>query len=213
MKTIVRIFGKSLIIVTFFYLQQTEQVFSQINCWTKKPISYGIQIEEVLNGSGHGLLTNVDLILKIGKSEIGAGLFAQSMDKKLSGLSFQFKYFITSDLYTNFYTHFTSMFHYQNCLNDNLNEQFHPQDYSNCCQYEKFNTFNNTVGIGLETMTLKNLYIDARIGVGGYSSTVCGEDTRNGNVIGREDIGVAIMASIGILYRISTTDKKRKLGK
>ncbi len=195
------------------HFTQIENISSQNGGWIRpSKFKYGLQINQLLNGSGHGMLTDVDLIFKLGKSEVATGLFFQSKYQKISGISLQYKYFITNGMYTNLYTHYSFMFHYQNCLNDNLNKLFHPQDFGTCCEFEKFNTMTHNIGIGLETMTFNNLYIDLKIGVGGYFSSVEGNDNRNKNVFSREDNGFSVMGSVGILYRISTKDKKRRFG-
>jgi hypothetical protein len=213
MKTINSLLGKSLIMLTLLHFTYLENVISQKGGWIKvSNFSFGVQINEVLNGSGHGMVSDIDLIFKKGKSEIATGVFAQNNFEKISGLSFQYKYFIIPNNYAHFYTHYTFMYHYQNCLNNNWNQQFHPQDFKTCCEFEKFNTISNQIGIGLETMTLKNLFLDSKIGIGGYMSKVVGADNRNKDVLGRDDNEVSLLVSIGLLYRFTTKDKKRKFG-
>jgi hypothetical protein len=172
-------------------------------------LNFGIQLNQVLNGSGHGMLTDVDLIVRAGQGQFAIGTFMQDKPFKFAGLSFQYKYFITSNKFINIYTHYSFMFHYQNCLNDRLNKAFHPQEYSNFCEYEKYNTLTNHIGFGIESMALDNFYVDAKIGIGGYFSSVIGADNRNKSTICREDAGFSFMVSIGVLYRISISKHEK----
>jgi hypothetical protein len=214
MKTTISILVKSLIIMIFFEIMQLNKVYSQNNSWIKKSdFTFGMQINQVVDGSGHGMLTDADLILKKGPFEIGLGAFTQSKFDKIGGTSFQFKFNFTTHDFTNLYVHYSFIYHYRNCLNNHLNEEYHPGENGTSCEYEKYNTLNHQIGIGIETMIIKNLYVDVKIGIGGYFSQVVGEDNRNTNIVGREDNGFSTMASLGLKYRFSQKFKKQKFGK
>jgi len=214
MKTIIAILSKSLIIMAFLQIMQINTVYSQKSGWIKKSeFTIGMQINQVIDGSGHGMVTDADLLLKNGQFEIALGAFTQSKFDKIGGASFQFKFIFTTHDFTNLYVHYSFMYHYQNCLNNLLNEEFHPGENSTLSEYEKYNTTNHQIGIGLETMTLKNLYVDIRIGIGGYFSEIVGEDNRNTNIVGREDNGFSVMASLGLKYRFSQKFKKQRFGR
>jgi hypothetical protein len=214
MKTIGVILSKSLIIMAFLQIMQINTVYSQNSGWIKKSeFTMGMQINQVIDGSGHGMVTDADLLLKNGQFEISLGAFTQSKFDKIGGASFQFKFIFTTHDFTNLYVHYSFMYHYQNCLNNLLNEEFHPGENSTLCEYEKYNTMNHQIGLGLEAMTLKNLYVDIRIGIGGYFSQIVGEDNRNTNIVGRDDNGFSAMASLGLKYRFSQKFKKQRFGR
>ncbi len=213
MKTLLLTCTKSLILASILLVIIQEQAISQNRGWIKTSrIKYGMQINQIFNGSGHGLLTDVDFFLKFGHNEIAAGVFTQINFDKISGASLQYKYFVTHDDYINLYAHCTLMYHYKNCLTDNLNQIFHPQDYSGGCEYEKYNTLVNHVGIGVETKLLHHVLLDANIGIGYNSSRVVGVDMRNKNIAIRDDAGFAASASLGIVYQICVKNKKMRFG-
>ena len=213
MKTIIRLFGKSLLIASFLLSVQAGKVYSQSGWIKTSRYEYGARLSQLINGSGHGMLTDFELLFKKGYGEVSAGVFTQSKFKKLSGFSFQYKYQITQNKFNNLYAHSTFMYHYQNCLNDNLNKLSHPQDYTNCCEFEKFNTLVGQLGIGIEGALTKRLYLDLKIGIGGYFSCIQGEDNRNKNIVGRDDNGFSFMSGLGLSYKIKAKDKKSKFGK
>jgi hypothetical protein len=214
MKTTKSLFTKNLMVLVLFTVIYSDIAISQNQGWIKKSkLEYGIQINQLLDGSGHGMITDLDLLFKSGNSQVSFGLFTQSKFEKISGASFQFKYYLTDYKYSNLYSHYSLMYHKQNYLTNNLNQIYHPQDYNPNVEYEKFNTISNNIGLGIESSLLKRLYLDFKVGIGGYISFVCGEDERNQNVIAREDKGFSLMASVGISYKIKGKDKKRRFGR
>jgi len=194
---------KSLCLLSLLILSHIENANSQHRKWIKTYMTqFGLQINETMNGTGHGLQTGLDLSYKYGSSEFIAGIFAQSSFDRISGASLKYKYFIVSEKYFSLYCHNTLMYHHHNSLTDNLNEAYHPNDYNSSVEYEKFNTIADHLGIGSEMMLVKNLYLDLKIGLGGYLSSVVGQDNRDKNVIVRDDKELTFMAGVGLIFRL-----------
>jgi hypothetical protein len=208
MKAINFIIRKGIVFLVIQFIMQSNDVLSQKPYYQRLDFNYGVQVNEVLNGCGHGLLTELDFIIGNDIHEFAIGGFTQDKSINISGLSFQYKIFIVSSEGANLFLHYSFMYHYKNQLSNTLNEAIYPE--VNYKEFEEFNTISNSIGIGVESLLKGNFYFNAKIALGGYISKVVGEDNRNLNIIGRDDNGFSAMGSIGFSYKINTKDKHRR---
>jgi hypothetical protein len=208
MKAINFILRKGIVFLVIQFIMQSNDVLSQKPYYQRLDFNYGVQVNEVLNGCGHGLLTELDLIIGNDIHEFAIGSFTQDKSINISGFSFQYKIFIVPSEGATLFLYYSFMYHYKNQLSNTLNEAIHPQ--TDFLEFEEYNTISNSVGIGVESSIKGNFYINAKIGLGGYLSKVVGEDNRNLNIVSREDSGFSVMGSLGFSYKINSKDKHRR---
>ena len=206
MKTINILKWKFLAFAIIFHMFLFENIMSQ--CKSKKEKEIGISINTLVSSSGHGILSDLNLVFKCENSEFAVGALIQDEYLSLSGANIKYRYYMVNDDLIKFYLHYTFNYHINSVLSSRLNETFHTEEYLKTEQIERFQTFENYLGFGFQTKISKKLFFDANIGVGGYFSTVKGEDFRCTSSLCREDEAFSVMASIGIQYRLQIKHKK-----
>ncbi|MBN1252891.1 MAG: hypothetical protein JXR51_07675 [Bacteroidales bacterium] len=206
MKTIDIKKWRILVIVVLFQLFLFENTISQCKPKIKKEL--GISTNVIASCSGHGILSTFNILLKFDNNEIDAGVIIQDEYLSFSGINLKYKYLINSALYTKLYFHYTFNYHINSALSSRLNKIYHPEDYNTIDELETFRTFENYLGLGLQTQISRKLFFDTSIGFGGYFSAVQGDDLRCTSSFCREDDAFSIMASIGIKYKFEIKDKK-----
>lgn len=174
----------------------------------KKEIGGAINLTNT--SSGLGLLAEANLFVKVEHSEFKLGVVFQNEYKKISGFSWQYRYYLLDNENVNLYLHYYGMANRNINLRSEINYIFHRFNYSEVEEFEKFNTQEHYAGFGIQVKTVKNLFVDAKIGIGGYMSQVLGEDLRDKNSTSHFDNDFGVLLSVGLRYKIEIKTKKKR---
>ncbi|MCF6242630.1 MAG: hypothetical protein L3J74_14950 [Bacteroidales bacterium] len=209
MKTIKLKLFRTIAIVLVIQLALGTVARSQV-CKPYKKQAYGIASNFTNTSSGLGLLTETNLFYKCGKSEFKAGFVWQNQYQKISGLNLQYRYYLADNDYFNVFLYMNTMRNYNVNLRKEINAVVHRYNYSEIPELERFNTQEHYVGFGIQVRLVQNLFIDSKIGFGGYTSQILNEDYRNKNTTYHSDNDFALQLSVGLHYKVDIRKKSKR---
>ena len=204
-KTLLKIVGIMLIVQFISMYTSWSQT-----CKAPKKVEIGANLNITNTSSGLGTLSETNLLFKFERSEFKAGVVFQNEYQKISGFSLQYRYYLIDNDNINLYLHYFYMNNKDVNLRSEINYIFHRFNYSEVIEFERFDTQEHYLGFGLQVKIAKNLFVDGKIGIGGYFSQVLGEDTRDKNTTYHFDNDFAALLSIGLQYRFEIKNKKQR---
>ncbi len=209
MKTIKLNLFKTIAIVLIIQLASGAEAWSQV-CKPYKKQAYGIASNFTNTSSGLGLLTETNLFYKCGRSEYKAGFIWQNQYQKISGFSLQYRYYLADNDYFNLFLYMNTMRNYNVNLRREINQVLHRFNYTEIAEFERFNTQEHYVGFGIQVRLVRNLFVDSKIGFGGYTSQILNEDFRDKNTSYHADNDFALQLSIGLHYKVDIRRKSKR---
>ncbi len=198
---------RGIYILFIIQMFSTGFIYSQ-HCKEKADIDIGLGLEQSISSSGHGLITGLNVSMKLNKNEIDVGVLLQTKQQKFSGLQMKYKYFVVNNDDIGFYLHTNVMYQNNISLTQNMNEAFHRYDVNECLNYELYNTLESYMGFGLQFPVYKKLIFEGGIGLGAYFSEVIGEDNRCNDNLVRDDNSFSAMFSLGFKYNFRIDNKR-----
>lgn len=167
-----------------------------------KTSGFGIQISQSVSGTGHGSLTKFNITAKRKGSEILLGVNMPTKDFTNLGYNLSYKYHLLENKTVGCFLHVSAAFCNERQLSDKLNRYFHGSEYNG--ELELFRTFENYAGFGLQIRIIKQLFFNAKIGIGGHKSCIRNEDNRNEKFTHmRCETGAGLIYEFGLQIRIT----------
>ncbi len=209
MKTIKLNLFRTIAIVLVIQLASGAEAWAQV-CKPYKQKSYGIASNLTNTSSGLGLLTETNVFYKCGRSEFKAGFVWQNQYQKISGFDLQYRYYLADNDYFNLFLYMNTMRNYNVNLRKEINTVLHRYNYSEIPEFERFNTQEHYVGFGIQIRLVQNLFLDSKIGFGGYTSQILNEDYRDKNTSYFSDNDFALQLSVGLHYKVDIRRKSKR---
>jgi len=191
------------------------QLFTIFNAWSQgcmktKIYETGITINTMNTSSGLGFLIENSVFLKCNRNELSGGIVYQKGYNKISSYIVQYKHYVIDNNRINLHFYYSYMNSKNANLRSELNYIFHKFEFEEVKEFEKFDIREHFAGFGIQVQLLNNLFLDSKIGFGGYFSDVINEDTRNKNIIYHEDNAFGLQLSAGLRYKLRVNNQKTR---